>query len=103
MTRQLRRERCVPPARPAGVQLRETKVPAEHEHLAELRASLEAMQTRSGDDRVLPEAVRLLLRVAIAHHESVGLGIPPEETPAFMEAGEPVLVPSLETSGPREG
>lgn len=62
------------------------------EHLAQLRASLERLQTRNDTDS-LRQAVELLLRAAISHHESVGLGIPEEEVPPFMETGEPVAIP----------
>ena len=68
----------------------------ETDHLAQLRASLEAVQRGGGQG--LQEAVEVLLKVAIAHHESVGLGVAPEETPEFMEAGEPI-VPSGSGSG----
>ena len=66
----------------------------EPEHLAQLHTSLEAVQTRGDDPAVLRQAVEALLQVAIAHHQTVGLGIPEEEVPAFMETGTPVTVPS---------
>ena len=34
------------------------------------------------------------MQVAIAHHQTVGLGIPEEEVPTFMETGAPVTVPT---------
>lgn len=66
----------------------------EPEHLAQLRTSLEAVQTRGDDPAVLRQALEALLQVAIAHHQTVGLGIPEEEVPAFMETGAPVVVPT---------
>ncbi len=67
-------------------------MPGEQDHLSQLRSSLAAVE-RAGDDRAVRDAVQVLLRVAIAHHESTGLGVSPEETPAFMESGEPVALP----------
>ena len=72
----------------------------EPEHLAQLRASLEALKADRGDDQALREAVEVLLRVAIAHHESVGLGVGEEQVPAFMEAGDPVAAPVIGSGAP---
>ena len=51
-------------------QFSERLMTIENDHLVELRASYDAMRDRSGDPRVIDEAIRTLLRVAIAHHES---------------------------------
>ncbi len=67
----------------------------ETEHLAQLRTSLEAVQARGDDTAVLRQAVETLLQVAIAHHQTVGLGVPEEEVPAFMETGAPVTIQSM--------
>ena len=71
----------------------------EHEHLTQLRASLRAIQDTAGGLAVLREAVELLLQIAIAHHETVGLGIPDEEVPPFMETGEPIISPTAGGGG----
>ena len=66
----------------------------EPEHLAQLRASLQAVQTKGDDGQTLQQAVEVLLKVAISHHESAGTGVPAEEVPAFMETGDPVVIPT---------
>ena len=68
----------------------------EDDHLAQLRAGLAALQGSGGDDGAVRAAVEVLLKVAIAHHESVGLGVAAEVTPPFMEAGEPIAEPAFE-------
>ena len=75
----------------------------EHEHLIQLRASLRAIQDTGGDAAALREAVELLLQIAIAHHETVGLGVPDEEVPPFMETGEPIFPPTVGKSGQTGG
>ena len=66
----------------------------EDDHLARLRDSLQAVQARPGDVPAIQQAVEVLLAVGIAHHESVGLV--PQATPAFMEAGEPIAAPATD-------
>ena len=66
----------------------------EPERLAQLRASLQAVQAKGDDGETLRQAVEVLLKLAIAHHEAVGVGVPAEEAPAFMEPGEPVVIPT---------
>ena len=68
----------------------------EADHLAELRAALSAFQAEAGRDPALDRAVKVLLKVAIAHHEAsqtspVQQAI--EHPPAFMEAGESTNLP----------
>ena len=75
------------------MEVRSSRMSTEPEHLAQLRARLEAVRTK-GDNDALRQAVEVLLKVAIAHHESTGLGVPQEETPPFMEPGEPVIIPT---------
>lgn len=65
----------------------------EPEHLAQLRASLQALQS-GGDGEALRRAVEVLLKVAIAHHEAAGAGVPKDEVPPFMETGDPVVIPT---------
>ena len=66
----------------------------EPEHLAQLRASLQAIQSEGDVGGALRQAVEVLLKVAIAHHEAAGAGVPKEETPPFMETGGPVVIPT---------
>ena len=44
---------------------------AEDDHLTQLRRSYEAMREGGGDPATVAEAIRVLLRVSIAHHEQV--------------------------------
>ena len=67
---------------------------SEPEHLAQLRASLQAVQSKVDDREALRQAVELLLNIAIAHHGTARPGVPQEEVPPFMETGDPVVIPT---------
>ena len=63
----------------------------EADHLAELQAALAEIEAEPGRDPALDRAVKVLLKVAIAHH--AGAGASPvreviEHPPSFMESGE---------------
>lgn len=71
----------------------------ENDHLTQLRASLEEMEQEPGRDPAADKAIKVLLRVAIAHHEAAAdLQIAPgavvEPLSAFMESGESPPVPA---------
>ena len=90
----------------------------EDDYLTQLRAAYRALQDQAGDFAAVEEAIRVLLRVAIAdhekrqakaddtvfnsgafsatpveHHERGDPALPDEEVPTFMETGDPIALP----------
>ena len=68
----------------------------EADHLSELRTALAGIEAEAGRDPAIDRAVKVLLKVAIAHHEPshaspVQQAI--EHPPTFMEAGEATNLP----------
>ena len=71
----------------------------EADHLTELRAALVGIDAEAGRDPALNRAVKVLLKVAIAHHEASQISPVQqaiEHPPGFMEVGEATNLPGAD-------